>query len=104
MEAVIRVSFERVTHESAENGEAEETGWENEEGTSYTFREAVKLLRGTEPSGTWFHSDVWYTQIDYDGDPRTGDRKNLSYHIDADDRFKRRLFQAVTKGMIGIFR
>jgi hypothetical protein len=101
--AVIRVSYAIVTHESAESGDYAETGWEDEEGTPYTFREAVKLLQGTEPSSTSYDKRVWY-MAEAKEDLRTGDRTEFSYHIDASDGFKRRLYRAVTAKMIGIFR
>jgi propanediol dehydratase large subunit len=98
---LIRVSFEVVTPESAEIGEASERGWEDETGTVYTFREAVKLLRGMEPSSTSYHKGVWYLRTEQDF--RDSSDTTYSYHIIASSRFQRRLYQAVTGKMIGIF-
>lgn len=93
--AIIRTSFTVITHESAAEGDAAEHGWEDEEGTAYSFREAVALLRGTEPSSSHYCRGTWYTAYDHDGDMRTGDRTDRSFHVDASEGFQRRLFAAI---------
>ena len=88
-----RETYEIVTQESAENGEAEDSGFihENAEGT---FLDMVKLLRGTQPScwplsdGENCHYHLWFTSqpgIDY----RTGAEETRSYHpaTDRDCRY-----------------
>lgn len=104
MKALIRVSYSVVTHESAEVGDCAETGWVDETGTEHTLREAVGLLRGMEPSSTSYHKGVWYSNPDHSEDFLTGARTERAYHIDADERFQRRLYHLVTSKMIGIFR
>jgi len=95
--ATIRITYEIVTPESAEDGEAAEQGWEDEDGSEYTFREAVKLLEGKEPSSSWFHRGIWYTDHDSDIDYATGAETRQSYHVTASDSFQRRLYAVVTK-------
>lgn len=77
---LIRTTYEIVTEESAVDGEAAEQGWEDEEGTEYTVHVAISLLRGMEPSSTWFHSGIWYTSYG-DQDPRDGSTTSTSYHL-----------------------
>ena len=78
---LIRKSYEIITPESAEAGEAEEQGWEDEDGTEYTVAEAIRLLRHTEPSSSRFHHGVWYSDADGDTDYRTGAVTRYSYHL-----------------------
>jgi hypothetical protein len=93
----IRVSYERITEESAIDGDVEESGWWDEEGVDMTPSEydvedgvtcvdkaAEYLLRegATEPSSSSFHPGVWYTS--YGGqDWRDGSYTNHSYHLHA---------------------
>jgi hypothetical protein len=101
----IAVTYEIVTPESAEEGDAAERGWEDEQGAEYTLSEAIEKLRGLEPSSTAFHPGVWYSDCDGDTDYRTGEVKYLSYHlVDFSVEDQRAIFDAVTKNMIGIFR
>lgn len=95
VKALITVSYTIVTPESAEEGDCSERGWEDETGTEYTFSEAVKLLGGMHPSSSEYHPGVWY-HSEGDTDYRTGETKELAYHVKADERFQRRLYQAVT--------
>lgn len=74
-------TFEIITEESAENGDAEERGFvfENE---PHSFRETVELLRGGETSDSPCDGNarVWvthYGEMDY----RTGDTENESIHF-----------------------
>ena len=48
----IRTTFEIITPESAEVGEAAERGWIDETGTEYGFRELVALARSGEASSS----------------------------------------------------
>jgi len=91
----IRISYDIVTPESAEEGDVEESGWEDEEGTSmepdkFDKEEgltavdlAVRFLKdqgATEPSSypTW-STGTWYrnTETDY----RDGSAKSLYFHL-----------------------
>lgn len=93
--ALVRTTFEVVTPESAELGDAEERGWVDEVGTTYTFRELVNMLRNCEPSSSQFHKGIWYsiTEQSY----VTGNHITYSYHIKAPENFQRRLFKYLTK-------
>jgi hypothetical protein len=96
MKTLIRTTYEICTLESVMDGDVEERGWIDEEGTPYTFREAFKILRGCEPSASHFHKGVWYTRHEYHQDFTTGENESRSYHLsDAPINFQRRLFNAV---------
>lgn len=84
--ATIRYSetFELITEESAEHGEAADSGFVTAEAEE-SLRGMVELLRGTEPS-RWplpapqdadHCGAVWFTRY---GDMGTGEYENRSYH------------------------
>lgn len=88
---VVRVfiTYEIVTPESAEHGDAEERGWwqpggwhfedKPEEPEEYEFRELVDLLRWCEPDSS--HGPVrWATDCDSDINYQTGAEERHSYH------------------------
>jgi hypothetical protein len=76
MKHLFNVSYEVVSHESAENGDFEETGFEaqnihlNE--ISHVFGYTPK--RCLEDCGTWF------SEIDGTTDYKTGDNRRLTLH------------------------
>ena len=74
-------TFEIVTPESAEDGDADERGWIDDEGEHYTVEEAIAFLEGCEPSSTAFHEGVWYTNNEYHTDYATGAVESRSYHL-----------------------
>lgn len=93
----IRVTYSRITPESAEDGDFSETGWIDEEGSSmepdkYDRREglsavdkAVKFLKydgATEASSSYFHPGVWYSTGFDVSDYRSGESEERSYHLD----------------------
>ena len=75
MGILIRETYEVITPESAEQGDTEERGWIDEEGTEYTFTELVALLQGCEHSG-----NDWATCVAYDFDYTIGGEESRSYH------------------------
>lgn len=81
---IINTTYEIITEESAQYGEAAEHGFleDKEPGVrvSYTVEEAIELLKGCEPSSSQFHEGVWYTSYG-DMDPISGEVENLSYHL-----------------------
>lgn len=92
----ITITYETITPESAEQGDAEDRGWIDEEGESMLADEfdleegltvvdkAVAFLKknyATEPSSSHFDDGVWYTAYDYDHDYETGATENRSYHL-----------------------
>ena len=86
MGILIRTTFEIITPDSAEHGEAEERGWIDEEGTEYGFRELVALARSGEASSSAPSTGAWLTVYGYDEDYCTGAVENRSYHpVDARD-------------------
>jgi hypothetical protein len=94
-------TFETVTPESAENGEAADSGFISEE-TTDDFRAMASLLACTEPSDYPLPADgsrVWYTQLDSDIDYRTGAEERRSYHpkTHKDGRFMRLAYLATHK-------
>jgi len=77
---VLSKTFEVVTEESAENGEAEESGyaWEN---VAYTFREAVDLIKSEGFSyGSDSHGAGRWLSTEPNQDYRTGDWTTYSLH------------------------
>lgn len=73
-------TYEIITEESAENGEAEETGfvWEN---SPCEFKEVIDYLRGAHASQYPVTNveNVWFThygEMDY----TSGDYENVSFH------------------------
>ena len=86
--ATIRYSetFETITEESAEHGEAADSGFITMLGEE-SLRGMVDLLRGTEPSrwplpapqdADWC-GNIWFTKYG-DMDARSGEYENRSYH------------------------
>lgn len=87
-----RETFEIVTPESAEQGDVADSGFIDENAEA-TFRDMVKLLRGTEPSNSPADASCWYTAYNFDHDYRTGAEESRSYHP-ADDSARRYMFKA----------
>lgn len=94
-EPKICITYEIITPESAENGEAAERGWENKDGVSMQPDEfdlddgvtavdlAVKFLTkefANEPSSSHFHNGVWYTAYGSQN-YRDGSYTNRGYHL-----------------------
>ena len=79
----VHQTFEVITPESAEDGEAASSGFEFQD-MPHTFRQLVELMEAhPEPSqwpctqpGAW----VWFTSED-DTDPRTGEARRTSIHF-----------------------
>lgn len=73
-------TYEIITEESAENGEAEEHGfcWKD---TPSEFREVVRYLEGAEPSEYPITKleNVWFTHYG-ERDYISGDHEQVSYH------------------------
>lgn len=92
----ITITYEIVTPESAEHGDAEERGWIDEEGVDMTpdqydledgetaASKAVEFLQNegaSEPSSSAFHDGVWYSTPDGNQDYRTGATEYRSFHL-----------------------
>lgn len=78
----ISKTFERVTYESAEHGEAEETGFVFED-QAFTFRQLVDELREYIHTSSWpmrGSRHDWVT-TESDQDYRTGDYTSYSLHF-----------------------
>lgn len=92
---MLSITFDRITPESAERGEPEESGYEDEgreikadeidleNGETDASLAAKEIIdRGSvEPSSTSFHPGVWYTTIDPDRDMRDGSETYYSFHL-----------------------
>lgn len=78
-----RTTFERITPESAELGDAEERGWVSEEPETADRDDMLTLLHGTEPSqwplNTADSANVWFTAYG-DQDLLDGSHVNHSHH------------------------
>lgn len=92
-EKLIRTTYEIITPESAEEGDFEETGWEDEEGESMepetddpeetAVYNAIEWLRDKgplEPSSWPFSPGSWYTAYG-EQDFSDGSYTNYSYHL-----------------------
>ncbi|MGB4196910.1 MAG: hypothetical protein WBJ51_06400 [Methanoculleus sp.] len=94
-----RVTYEIISHESAEQGDVEERGFLEEDGIDISLDEfdieegisivdkAVEFLRdntgsdGIEPSSTGkMGEEDWWTSYKHNEDFRTGTVENRSYH------------------------
>ena len=75
-----RVTYEIVTPESAEHGDAEDRGFIDE---GCSFRDAVMLVSGhaTEPSDSHVSYARWFTHHNYSNDFMTGAEESRSIHI-----------------------
>lgn len=90
MDKRIRITFEVVTPESAEHGDAADRGWIDECGVPFdddddeTAAEAAArflLDRGaTNASSSRYHPGVWYSD-NGDHDYSDGSETTLSYHL-----------------------
>jgi hypothetical protein len=97
----IPITFEIVTPESAEQGDAEERGWIDEDGEQFNSAgEAARFLisnGATEPSSSRFHKGVWYTASDYNTDWQTGAVESRSFHPKGfSEKEQRMIFDIVT--------
>lgn len=88
----ILTTFEKVTPESAEEGDVSDRGWIDEDGESMVPDEdtesvaetAMKFLLdkgATEPSSSHFHPEIWYTSYEVSENYRTGEVESRSYHL-----------------------
>lgn len=83
-------TFEIVTPKSAEDGEAADYGWIDEDGERPGDDDedgpvawAIAYLRGRyafETSSSFFHTGVWYTCRD-EADPADGSEESRSFHL-----------------------
>jgi hypothetical protein len=100
----IRIAYEVITPESAEEGDAAERGWEDEEGVeiapdTYDLEdhdgnktkaavalavEEITKYGGVEPSDypTCHAGHTWYTTIDPERDYQDGSEKFYSFFLD----------------------
>jgi hypothetical protein len=83
MTILVDITYEVVTEESAECGEADETGFELQDDPC-TFRELVELLRGHREPSSWPMREAgprdWFTS-DMEQDYRTGEHRRTSVHL-----------------------
>lgn len=96
---LVRTTYEIITPESAEEGDAEERGWIDEEGQECTPEEAFKMVEGCEPSASDYTGGVWYTDNEYHTDFKTGAEESRSYHLKGfTPRQERLIFDSVEAG------
>lgn len=108
---LIKITYEIITPESAEQGDVEERGWVDEDGISMkpdkydtqdgitAVDKAIKLLEedgASEPSSSSFHSGIWYSNDRYDEDYSTGAIESRSYHLKGfSEAEERAIFRAI---------
>jgi hypothetical protein len=89
----IRETYEIFTPESIDEGDCEQSGWVDEEGTQYTFSELVELLKHCEASSSHPTNGTWATNYEYGNGTRDyfekGIEETRSYHpvTDRDSRY-----------------
>ena len=112
---IIKTSYEIVTPESASCGDVDSRGWIDETGEAfepdaYDTAEgktrvdlAIEYLRekNAEPSASYYHSGVWYTEYQSNDGTReyyeTGAEENRSYHLAGfTEREQAAIFEGVT--------
>lgn len=113
----IRISYDVVMPESAEDGDFAETGWENEEGEivdpddsdvdeagselAAVVECAVRIVgNGVEPSDSprCCAGHTWYTDCDGDVDYEDGSETRHSYHLDGFSEDEERAIYAALTG------
>lgn len=76
------VTYETITHESAESGEYESTGFEAE---NISLRDALSLIGGCEggiEANEWpVRNPRWFTFCKQNEDYSTGEITNMSLHL-----------------------
>ena len=114
MKIKITSTYQIVTPESAEDGEAAASGWEDQEGTTFatedheeeddpaeaTIDAAVDHLLSngaTEPSSIPVSSRSWWSTPDPDIDYQTGEHTYRSFHLEGDEAMVRALQVAMCK-------
>lgn len=96
---IIRTTYEIITPESAEEGDAAERGWSDEEGTECTVEEAIHFfaLKSVEPSSSEFHTGIWFMDAEGDTNFQTGAETRESYHLDGFTvEEEREIYDAIT--------
>ena len=108
----IDIAYEIVTPESAEHGDIEDQGWEEQdifmEPDEYDSDDGITAAdkaiefisdRGpVEPSSSVFGPGVWYTTTDSEKDFRTGSETRYSFHLNNfTTEEERQIFNKLTK-------
>jgi len=112
----IRISYEIITPESAEQGDAEERGWYDEEGILIEIDKFDKSIgmtiaekaadtitqypgeEGFEASSSEFHVGIWYTAYKTEYDYETGAVTNYSFHLYGFTEDEERAIYNILKG------
>ncbi len=105
---LIRVTFEVVTPESAEDGDCAESGWHDEDGIECEdVDDAIQTLQKVGPfeaSGSHFscgpapefYPHIWYRESDGSTDYSTGAVTTKSYHLYGfNEAEQREIFEAM---------
>lgn len=81
---MLDIAYEIVTEDSAEAGDAEDRGWEEQDLEFDSVYELIQymLRKGAtyEQSSKSFHKGIWYSS-EPDRDYSTGEDKTLTYHV-----------------------
>lgn len=83
----IKIYYQKITPESAEIGDFDETGEhdETEFSDDETLDDVVFFLKKQntmEASSSLFHNEIWYTSIDPDRDYQDGSETYYTYHLE----------------------
>ena len=80
----IKVYFQTVSPESAENGDFSAMG-EHDFREVESIEDALEFIKEfgyLEPSSSEFHSEIWYTTTDSVENYKTGDQTNYTIHLE----------------------
>lgn len=92
----IKTTFQRVTPESAENGDFSETGWHDEQGENFDNAvDAVLWLQrqgAVHPSSSNFHNGIWYSSDEHCSDYSTDETTSYSFHIKASKKLQLEIY------------
>lgn len=112
----IKISYEIITPESAEQGDAEERGWYDEEGILIEVDKFDKSIgmtiaekaadtitqhpgeEGFQASCSDFYSGIWYTAYKTEYDYETGAVTNYSFHLYGFTEDEERAIYNILKG------
>lgn len=96
---LIRSTYEVVTEESAQDGEAADSGWLDKEGQEFNSpAQAIRYLKSrsiTQASSSRFHSGIWYSTTP-EKDTFDGSYTTESYHLKGfTERAERMIYDAL---------
>lgn len=111
MQRSIKIYYQTVSPESAENGDFESTGEHDETiftsidiGCHNHIEAAIEQIKDGgfwESSSSQFHNDIWYSTVDPDRDLYTGNETTYTLHLNGYTELEqRRIYNAVKSSLL----